>query len=111
MKKLLVILFAVALYSSCIKPVPPDEDFCAEGHIFWGGDPATDPNGLGWFFAIKRTGNWKFYQVKDAELPSAYKNLTDSVGVSICLVSTKETAPCPCVQPSYYYKIKSISKR
>jgi hypothetical protein len=111
MRKLIFILFATALYISCVKPVAPKEDFCAEGHMFWGGDPSTNPNGLGYFFAIKRTGNWKFYQVKESALTNEFKSQTDSIAVNICLKSTKEEAPCPCVQPSYYYEVKSISKR
>lgn len=111
MKKLFIILIVFGLYSSCIKPVTPKEDFCAEGHIFWGGDPVTNPNGLGYFFATKRVGNWKFYQVKETALAAEFKSQTDSIAVNICLKSTNEKAPCPCVQPTYYYEVKSISKR
>ncbi|MFN4285851.1 MAG: hypothetical protein ACK4E8_07785 [Lacibacter sp.] len=110
MKKLIALLFVAMLGAeACIKPVPPNLDFCAEGHIFWGGDPAA--GGLGWYFAIRRVGNWTFYQVKENELPAQYRSLTDSVPVNICLKSTREVAPCPCAVPSYYYTIKSISRR
>ena len=111
MKPFCFLLFVFFLYSACIKPVAPNEDFCADGHIYWVGDPATSSNGIGWFFALNRTGNYKFYQVKDADLPQQFKNLSDSTSVNICIESTKETAPCPCAQPSYYYKIKSIVRR
>lgn len=111
MKTVCILLFGFILYSSCIKPVAPNEDFCADGHIYWGGDPATNPNGIGWFFALNRSANYKFYQVKDADLPQQFKSMNDSTSVSICIQSTKETAPCPCAQPSYYYNIKSISRR
>jgi hypothetical protein len=111
MKKLIAFLFISSIVVSCVKPVTPNQNFCAEGHIFWGGNPATDPNGIGYYFAVKRTGNWKFYQVKDAELEAQYKSTTDSIAVNICLESTNDKAPCPCAEPSFYYKVKSISRR
>lgn len=109
MKKMIVSLLLLISFNACIKPVQPKLDFCADGHIFWGGDPAA--NGIGWYFSNGRTGNWKFYQVKDAELAAEFKSPADSVAVNICLVSTKDQAPCPCVEPSYYFRIKSIRKR
>lgn len=111
MKKMIAFLFVSSIVASCVKPVTPNQNFCADGHIFWGGNPATDPNGIGYYFAIKRTGNWKFYQVKETELEAQYKSTTDSIAVSICLESTNDKAPCPCVEPSYYYRVKSISRR
>lgn len=113
MKKLIAFLFVSSIVVSCVKPVTPNQNFCADGHIFWGGNPATDPNGIGTYFAIKRSGNWKFYQVKETELEAQYKttNLNDSIAVNICLESTNDKAPCPCAEPSYYYRVKSISRR
>lgn len=111
MRKMIIVLLVLTIYVACVKPVAPKEDFCAAGHMFWGGDPATNPNGLGYYFAIKREGNWKFYQVKESAIATEFKSQTDSIAVNICLKSTNEKAPCPCVQPSYYYEVKSISRR
>jgi hypothetical protein len=111
MNKMLLFIFAAFLISACVKPVVPKQDFCAEGHMFWGGNPATDPNGIGYYFATKRVGNWKFYQVKESALAPEFKSQTDSIAVNICLKSTDEKAPCPCAEPSYYFEVKSISRR
>ena len=41
MKKLIAILFVSSIVVSCVKPVTPNQSFCADGHIFWGGNPVT----------------------------------------------------------------------
>ncbi len=107
MKYFLYLFATVIGISSCKKNC--DNSNCADGYIYWGGSPAAD--GLGWYFAEGRTGNWKAKQLKDNELPDEYKNLNDSTAVRACLQETTERAPCFCLQPSYYYKIKSIKKR
>jgi hypothetical protein len=111
MKKIVLILFATAFYASCIKQVAPKQDFCADGHIFWGGDPSTSSTGIGYYFAVNRGINFKPYQVKETALAPEFKSQTDSIAVKICLKSTEEQAPSPFGTPMYYYEIKSISKR
>ncbi|HEX4956790.1 MAG TPA: hypothetical protein VFV46_01325 [Lacibacter sp.] len=83
--------------------------FCRTGYIYWGGPYAAD--GIGWYFAEKREGNWLPAQVKEEELPEEYKNDNDSTAVFICLQKTNERAPCFCAAPSYFYKVISIKKR
>ena len=53
MKKCIVSLLLLMSFNACIKPVQPKLDFCADGHIFWGGDPSA--NGIGWYFSNGRT--------------------------------------------------------
>ncbi|MBS4066332.1 MAG: hypothetical protein KGZ74_17360 [Chitinophagaceae bacterium] len=82
---------------------------CAQGFIYWGGPYAAD--GIGWYFAEKREGNWLPAQLKEEELPNEFKNFNDSIAVTICLQKTNERAPCFCASPSYFYKIVRIEKR
>ncbi len=84
-------------------------DSCTNGFIYWGGSYAVD--GLGWYFAEKREGNWLPAQLKEEELPNEFKNTNDSTAVSICLRKTTERAPCFCASPSYFHKIIKIEKR
>lgn len=110
MKRFIPFVLTLLLLGSCIKLDPPPLEYCGKGYIYWGGDPAA--NGTGWFFALTRSANYTFYQLKENELGPEYKSLTDSVAVDICLLSTKDKAPCrPCNGDSYFFKIKSISKR
>jgi hypothetical protein len=110
MKRLIVVFLTLLLSGSCLKLDPPPLEYCGNGYIYWGGDPAVD--GRGWYFAITRSANYTFYQLKENELGAEYKSLTDSVAVNICLLSTKDKAPCMrCNGDSYYFKIKSISRR
>jgi hypothetical protein len=112
MKYVLVLMIGGLIFISCKKEKECSENsFCADGFIYWGGDLAAD--GLGWYFAETRGGSWRAKQLKDNELPDAFKSFNDSTAVSICLTETKDPAPCFC-PPSYntnYYKIKSIKKR
>jgi hypothetical protein len=106
--KYFIYLFAtIIIVSSCKKNC--DRSNCTDGFIYWGGTPAAD--GLGWYFAESRTDSWKPKQLKESELPVEFQNLNDSTAVRACLQETTERAPCFCPQPSYYYKIKSITKR
>lgn len=85
-------------------------DFCREGYIYWGGAYAVD--GIGWYFAESRSGSWLAMQLKEEELPAAYKtNPSDSIAVLMCLKKTEERAPCFCSVPGYFYKIISIQKK
>jgi hypothetical protein len=107
MKNLLILFIILISITGCKKQQP---DFCKEGYIYWGGDPAVD--GLGWYFAEGRTSaGMTFYQIKDSELNNEYKNYTDSVAVHICLRKTNERAPCFCAASTMYYHVISIKKR
>ena len=100
---LTVLCFTVA---SCNKDEKAD---CSNGYIYWGGSPSAD--GLGWYFAENRSGNWKAKQLKEEESPRDLQPTSDSTPVFICLKETTERAPCFCATPSYYYKIVSVEKR
>jgi hypothetical protein len=102
-------ILLIFLLNACSKSNGPSDSFCATGYIYWGGDYAVD--GIGFYFADTREGNWRAKQLKADELSSEFKSLTDSVAVNICLKKTDERAPCFCVSPSYYYKVVSIQKR
>lgn len=85
-------------------------DFCTNGYIYWGGPVEAD--GVGWYFAENRVGNWVVHQLKEEELPAAYKpGYTDSTAVKICLQKSTERSPCYCSAPAYYYHITFIQKR
>jgi hypothetical protein len=84
-------------------------DYCADGFIYWGGPYEVD--GIGWYFAEKREGNWRAAQLKEDEVPAAFKNFSDSTAVKICLRITSERAPCFCASPSYFHQIIKIEKR
>jgi hypothetical protein len=112
MKKFVFILCTGLFIQSC--SLKKEEcscaaDYCADGFIYWGGSSAVD--GIEWYFAEKREGNWKAAQVKETELPAQFRNFNDSTAVNICLRKTTERAPCFCAAPSYYYKIISIRSR
>lgn len=107
MLRLFVVLTVLCLtVASCNKDEKAE---CSNGYIYWGGSPAAD--GLGWYFAENRSGNWKAKQLKEEELPRDLQPTTDSTAVFICLKETTERAPCFCATPSYYYKIVSVEKR
>lgn len=109
MKYLSVMLLLFISLGSCNKSADLNkEPSCEKGYIYWGGDYSVD--GIGWYFTDKREGNWKFKQLKEADLPGEFKNITDSTFVSICLEKTEERAPCFCLEPSYFYKIISVKK-
>lgn len=111
MKKLVIPFVVILFFFSCSKNKSADAqaDFCKGGYIYWGGSYAVD--GVGWYFAENRSGSWSALQLKEEELPTAYKtSLTDSTAVIICLKKTNERAPCFCAAPSYFYKIVSIQK-
>jgi hypothetical protein len=108
MTRILIICFlsTVITAGSCNKQ---ENVQCSNGYIYWGGSPAAD--GLGWYFAESRSGNWKAKQLKEEELPAHLRSTTDSTAVFICLEETTERAPCFCATPSYYYKVVSAQKR
>ena len=110
MKKLVILFIGILSFLSCNKRnTEAQSDFCKQGHIYWGGSYAVD--GVGWYFAENRSGSWSALQLKEEELPAAYKtSFTDSTAVIICLKKTDERAPCFCSAPSYFYKIISIQK-
>lgn len=111
MKKLVIPLVVILFFFSCSKnkSAEAQADFCKGGYIYWGGPYAVD--GVGWYFAENRSGSWSPLQLKEEELPAAYKtSFTDSTAVIICLKKTEERAPCFCSAPSYFYKIISIQK-
>jgi hypothetical protein len=107
MLRLFVVLTVLCLtVASCNKD---EKSVCSNGYIYWGGSPAAD--GLGWYFAESRSGNWKAKQLKEEELPWNLQPTSDSTAVFICLQETTERAPCFCATPSYYFKIVSVEKR
>ncbi len=111
MKKLVFPFIVILSFLSCkkYKTESAQADFCKAGYIYWGGSYAVD--GVGWYFTENRYGSWSAKQLKEEELPAAYKtSLTDSTAVIICLKKTDERAPCYCSAPSYFYKIISIQK-
>jgi hypothetical protein len=111
MKKFLIFFVVILSVFSCKKnkSESTQADFCKAGYIYWGGSYAVD--GVGWYFADNRSGSWSALQLKEEELPAAYKtSFTDSTAVIICLKKTDERAPCFCSAPSYFYKIISIQK-
>ncbi len=112
MKKLVIPFVIILSFFSCSKNKSADAqaDFCKAGYIYWGGSYALD--GVGWYFTESRSGSFTALQLKEEELPSAYKtSFTDSTAVIICLKKTNERAPCFCPAPSYFYKIISIQKK
>jgi hypothetical protein len=109
MKKIISFLLVTIIFSTQSSCKKEESASCSSGYIYWGGDYAVD--GLGFYFAETRQGNWKFKQLKESELPSYSKSVTDSTAVTICLEETDERAPCFCATPSYFYKIVSIERR
>jgi hypothetical protein len=110
MKYILLLAFILLFALACIKhKCDCDEDYCGNGFIYWGGSYAVD--GIGWYYAEKREGNWSASQLKEEELPNEFKNFSDSTAVSICLRTTTERAPCFCASPSYFHKIVRIERR
>ena len=112
MKRILLVSAVLLITQSCTakkEQCACTADFCASGFIYWGGSYAAD--GLGWYFAEKREGNWRPAQLKEEELPGEFKTGSDSTAVNICLQKTNEPAPCFCTSPSYFHKIVSIRKR
>jgi hypothetical protein len=101
-----LLLFVLVIVTSCTKEKNAS---CFSGFIYWGGDYAVD--GIGFYFAESRQGNWKFKQLKENELTGFSKSAVDSTAVYICLEETTERAPCFCSSPSNFYKIVSVEKR
>lgn len=99
MKRWVLILFVSLAGLSCKK-----ENFCKDGFIFWGGDPALD--GTGWNFSAN--ANRSGFIALD-NLDDIYK--TDSLAVNICVTKTSNIFHCYCSGTHYYYHIKSIRLR
>lgn len=93
------IVFLLLLVTSCTK-----ENFCAEGYIRWGGDPAAD--GLGWHYVNDLTDS-RVYILEN--LPDDFKR--DSLPVRICLKETNRKFYCECSRPFNYYHINSVTRR
>ncbi len=101
MKRWLLILFVSLAGLSCKKE---NTEFCKDGFIFWGGDPAAD--GSGWNFSAHANRS-DFFALDN--LDNAYK--TDSLAVNICLTKTGNIFYCFCAGTHYYYHINSIRLR
>ena len=99
MKQLLLLVFTLALSSSCKK-----EMCCTDGMIRWGGEPAVD--GLGWYFVAADLGN---KPVKLKNLANDYQ--VDSLQVNACLTLLTEKYQCFCASPLDVYKIEKIGRR
>ena len=114
-------LLVIALFANCKKDKNQVFEeynspaiYNGDGFIYTDGDPSVVADGLGWYYAESRVGDWNAFPIAGSELASEFKNITvnDSIAVTVHLVKTQNAVGCECIPGKYFfYNVKSIKKR
>ena len=106
MKKIIIILAAVAITASCKKNHTEDNSTCATAVVKYGGDPAAD--GVGWYLSVDEGAATKTEYPEN--LAAEYK--VEGLAVNVCYVKSNKDFSCFCAAPlPKMITITSIKRR